>query len=62
MLTISSKLVTGDSQDPLDPGIQDFSRGNPLQYTRLCVPLGVLCVLVQLAGLIQRWSNGVSAI
>jgi hypothetical protein len=33
---------------PLDPGIQTFSRGNVPQYTKLCLPLGVLRVLAQL--------------
>jgi hypothetical protein len=33
---------------PLDPGIQDFSRGNAPQYTKLCLPFGVLRVLAQL--------------
>jgi hypothetical protein len=33
---------------PLDPGIQDFSRSNAPQHTKLCLPFGVLRVLVQL--------------
>jgi hypothetical protein len=33
---------------PLDPGIQDFSRGNAPQHTELCTPCGVLRVLAQL--------------
>jgi hypothetical protein len=33
---------------PLDPGIQDFSRGNAPQHTKLCLPFGVLRVLAQL--------------
>jgi sorting nexin-29 len=33
---------------PLDPGIQDFSRGNAPAYTKLCLPFSVLRVLAQL--------------
>ena len=33
---------------PLDPAVQDFSRGNAPEYTKLCLPFGVLRVLAQL--------------
>jgi hypothetical protein len=32
----------------MDPGIQEFSRGNAPPHTKLCLPFGVLRVLAQL--------------